>query len=352
MNEPGNAADTDTGTDAPECSRGPVRVVMTGAGGFIGSHLLARLLGAGMDVTLVGPHTGRSRYTASCVEQGIVRFFRCDGSFNDDDLLPRILGSADVLVLLGHVMPTSPTEARQLLEELSSNLVPTVRLVRAALRAKPHVVYASSVSVYGTPARCPVREDDRPSPSTPYAITKLACEEAISLLCTAAGASATILRYSAVYGPGETTSRSIPRLIRAALSGTQPLVSGDGQDELDYIHVGDVVDATMEALRRRVTGVFNVGTGTGTTAIDLARLITRLAGSSTAPVCTATPAGDRPRRLVCDTTAARTSLGFAARRSLDEGLSEEIGWFRSQQRDARRDSLQAHPRHSVASAVA
>ena len=83
----------------------PIRVVMTGGGGFIGSYLLARLVGAGMDVTLIGPHTGKSRYTASLVEKGIVRFLRCDGSFTDEDLLPRILRSADALLLLGYVMP-------------------------------------------------------------------------------------------------------------------------------------------------------------------------------------------------------------------------------------------------------
>jgi len=332
----------------------PIRVVMTGGGGFIGSYLLARLVGAGMDVTLVGPHTGKSRYTASLVEKGIVRFLRCDGSFTDEDLLPRILRSADALLLLGYVMPTSSSPAQRLLDELTCNVSPTLRLVRAALRSRPHVVFASSVSVYGVPPHSPVSEDDRPSPSTPYAIAKLVCEEAIQLLCGADAATASILRYSTVYGPGEVVPRAIPNFIRATLAGTPLIVNGDGQDEHDYVHVADVVDATMEALRRRAAGVFNVGTGIGTTTFDLAKLVLKLADTST-PILSAPgqPGAGRRLQIVCDTEAARTALGFVARRSLPEGISEEIGWFRSEQDQcARASSRVARHAPAVARAVA
>jgi UDP-glucose 4-epimerase len=311
-----------------------MRIALTGGGGFIGSHLVARMVAAGMDVTLVGPDTGKSRYVASLVARGAVKFFRCDGTFGDEDLLPRVLEGTDALVLLRYVMPTPASLPQRMLDEFDVNVAPTIRLLRAALDSTPHIVFASSVSVYGEPERPHVREDDTPRPLTPYAVAKLACEHAIAHLAAAAGRSATILRYATVYGPGETVPRAIPNFIRATLSGAQPRVNGSGLDERDYVHVADVVDATLAAMRRRASGVYNVGTGIGTATVDVARLVIRATGSSVAPVCAGARESLPPSRIICDTEAARSGLGFVARRSLAQALPEEIGWFRAQ-RDIR-----------------
>ena len=123
-----------------------MRVVMTGGGGFIGSHLLARLVGAGMDVTLVGSSTGKSRYTASLVAAGAVRFLRCDDGFGEDDVLRPALADADALLLLGYVMPSALSPARRLSEELIQNVAPLVRLLRAAEGGTRQVLFASSVA--------------------------------------------------------------------------------------------------------------------------------------------------------------------------------------------------------------
>ncbi|HKC91673.1 MAG TPA: NAD-dependent epimerase/dehydratase family protein, partial [Candidatus Limnocylindria bacterium] len=84
-----------------------MRIAMTGGGGFIGSHLLSRMIASGMDVTLVGAGIGKSRYTASLVARGEVRFLRCDTEFRQQEILRRALQDVDALVLLGHVMPAS-----------------------------------------------------------------------------------------------------------------------------------------------------------------------------------------------------------------------------------------------------
>lgn len=83
-----------------------MHVVLTGGGGFIGSYVMARMIGAGIDVTLVGANTGRSRYTASLVAAGAARFVRCGDSYREDDVLSAVFADADALVLLGYVMPT------------------------------------------------------------------------------------------------------------------------------------------------------------------------------------------------------------------------------------------------------
>jgi len=307
-----------------------MRVVMTGGGGFIGSHLLARLVGAGMDVTLVGSSTGKSRYTASLVAAGAVRFLRCDDGFGEDDVLRPALADADALLLLGYVMPSALSPARRLSEELIQNVAPLVRLLRAAEGGTRQVLFASSVGVYGSRASAPVSETDAPRPETPFAIAKLASEESIEIVCAEAGWTPSILRYATVYGPGETVGRAIPNFIRAALDGHPAVIDGAGLDEHDYVHVADVVDATMSTLRRRTAGVFNIGSGIGTSTLDLARLVGRLAGAEAEPISRRVnrPSAG-PVRVVCATELARRDLGFSASRSLADGITEEIGWFRS-----------------------
>ena len=124
-----------------------MRVAMTGGGGFIGSHLLARLVGAGIDVTIIGPTVGKSRYTASLVAAGDVRFLRCDLSFEQETVLRPALMDADVIVLLGYVVPRFAGKTRRLLDEINFNVAPLVRLLSAAEGRSHHVVFASSTAV-------------------------------------------------------------------------------------------------------------------------------------------------------------------------------------------------------------
>jgi UDP-glucose 4-epimerase len=286
------------------------------------------MVGAGIDVTLIGPDLGRSRYTASVVTAGIARFFRCDATFTDEAAV-RSLDEADLLVLFGYRPPSAPFGPERLLEEINANVVPVVHLIDMFARPGRHVVFASSDSVYGTPLRTPVRECDPTQPRTEFGIAKVSCEQALRS-SSAAGSTASILRYATVYGPGETASRTIPNLIRAALNGHAPVVEGDGVDEHDYIHVADAVDATMSALRARADGIYNVGTGIGTTTLELANLLVWVTGGCAPASRRAGAAGDRgPGSMVLDTSRARSELSLEPRYLLAEGLKEEVGWFRA-----------------------
>jgi len=311
-----------------------VRVVMTGGGDFIGSHLLARMVGAGIHVTLIGPDTGDCRYTASLVTAGDVCFVRCDRDFADEVTLRSALRDAEAIVLLGYVPPRGPSLSECFLDELSYNVAPTLRILCAAVGEARHIVFASSVAVYGAPARAPVRESDAPSPMTPFAIAKLTAEQVVRATCSATGMSASILRYSTVYGPGEAGHGVVSKFIHAVLAGQPPVMDGDGLDEHDYIHVADVAEATLAALRHRADGVYNIGTGIGTTTLDLARLVSEHAQAKAAPVCrTWRRAGEGRTRIVCDTELAAAQLGFTARRVLVDGITEEIGWLRAKPGD-------------------
>jgi nucleoside-diphosphate-sugar epimerase len=308
-----------------------MRVAVTGGGGFIGAHLMARLLGAGIDVTLVGHDIGRSRYVAALVAAGAVRFAKCDPGFRDEPAVRSAVADADALVLLGYVAPTVSSPAGQFLDELEQNVASTARLLRGVEGRARHVVFASSDSVYGMPARTPVRETDPTCPRIPFAAAKLACEQIVRIACTTAGASSTVLRYSNVYGPGEPCSRLIPTFIRAALAGQPPLIDGDGFDERDYVHVADAVDATMNALRHQVDGIYNIGTGLGTTTFELAQLIVWISGGKAAPVSRAALDRRQDRtNVVLDITLATSELGFSPRHSLSDGIAGEIGWVRGE----------------------
>jgi len=308
--------------------RGPtLRVVMTGAGGFLGAHLLARFVGAGMAVTVVGPDTGESRYTARMVAAGDVGFVRCDAGFTDAGVVGA-LEEADALVLAGFGDPASSSAIPLNAVDIDRTVLPLARLVSGFARRGKHLILASSDSVYGAPERTPVRECDPTRPQTAVGLINVACEQAIRV-SSLVGATASVLRYATIYGPGETATRAVPNLIRAALAGRGPVLEDDGVDEHDYVHVTDAVDATLSALRRRADGTYNVGTGVGTTTAELANLVVWLTGCSETAIRGA--GADHPTRgsVVLDTSRAHLDLAFQARHALADGLKEEVGWFRA-----------------------
>lgn len=305
-----------------------IRVVLTGGGGFIGSRLLAALVALGADVTLVGATLGKSATTARLVGDGAARFVLHQPDSRSDDAVRNAMRSADVLVLLGYTFPASVDPEQRRAEEFRLNVTPNLRLVQLAGDALRQVVFASSVSVYGAPERSPVRESDPARPQSAYALAKLACEQALGDTAARRETSLAILRYATVYGPGETVPRAIPNFIRAALGGTSLWVDGDGLDEHDYVYVDDVVAATAAALRLGSNGTYNVGTGTGTSTIELARLVLEIVGSDVEVLHRARRSGELAgTRLVSAIDQARAQLAFAPHWRLREGLVQEVAWF-------------------------
>src|SRR5438874_8845187 len=116
-----------------------MRVAVTGGGGFIGTHLLARLVGAGIRVTLIGPNAGRSKYVAALIAAGAVRFAPCDASFSDESALRSAVRDANVLALLDHVAPAGSSDCSS--EALERNVTSTVRILRLAEGHVRHVVF-------------------------------------------------------------------------------------------------------------------------------------------------------------------------------------------------------------------
>lgn len=307
------------------------RVVLTGGGGFIGSRLLGALVASGADVTLVGANLGKSAATARMVSDGAVRFAFYGSDPRRDSQVRDAMRSAELLVLLGYTLPTSRDPEQRRLEELSLNVSPNVQLLELAGDALEHVLFASSVDVYGSPERSPVYESDAVQPQSPYAWGKLSCEGALGSIAARRELGLTILRYATVYGPGETVPRAIPNFIRAALADAPLFIDGDGMDQHDYVYVDDVVDASCAALRLRAAGTYNIGTGSGTTTLEIARLVLGIANKDL-EVIHRPPRSPEPGRtvIVCATERARAALDFSARWRVSEGLRRETAWFRDE----------------------
>jgi UDP-glucose 4-epimerase len=309
-------------------------VVMTGGGGFIGSRLLERLVHGGAHVVLLGRDMGKSQRTAELVADGRVRFIRSAFTADDQSSLRDAFAGDDLLVLLGYVLPAASAPSARLIEEFALNVEPNIRLLDAGGDSVAQVTFASSVSVYGVPDRLPVPESAPLAPVTPYAVAKMASEHALRSATSDRGVPVAILRYSTVYGPGETVPRALPNFVRAALNGTDLRIDGSGLDRCDYVHVDDVVEATIRAIALRADGTFNVGTGIGTSTLEIARLVLEATGAQVDLVHGPARRPGPSTAFFCDTQLAAAELGFRARHELVSGIAGEVLWFGSRRATA------------------
>lgn len=305
------------------------RVLVTGATGFIGSHLVETLVSLGAYVIAVAPTLGWRPMVPSLVRQGTIRFVQLKAFWNPASLegVKREFGDVEYVVHLGYAVPRGKSLLENAVEEVRKNVLGTLHFIQRLPDSVSRICFASSAMVYGPSSPQPVSETDCAHPVTAYATGKLATETYLRLHARESGIRICILRYATVYGPMETVPRAIPNFIRNVLAGRPPIIHGDGDDIRDYVHVLDVVNATLLALAREGCNpeVYNVGTGEGRTTCQIAEQIIQLAGQPVGPIHE--PANRGSRRLVCDISRARNTLGYEPRVKLDEGLVDEIQYF-------------------------
>jgi UDP-glucose 4-epimerase len=305
------------------------KVLVTGATGFIGSHLVERLVNLGAQVTAVGPSLGWRPTVRSLVEQGRVHFTKLHAfwSLASVGRVASEFNGVEYVVHLAYAMPPGRSCLENTIADIRRNVVGTLRFVQRLPDSVSKICFASSALVYGLNPPQPVAETDCARPVTVYATGKLATETYLRLHARESGISVLVLRYATVYGPMETVPRAIPNFIRQVLAGRSPVIRGRGDDVRDYVHVLDVVNATLLALTHDASNlqVYNVGTGRGHTTREIADKTIRLAGKHVKPVYE--PAKHVSNRIVCDISRARSVLGYEPRVALNEGLSEEIRWF-------------------------
>jgi UDP-glucose 4-epimerase len=306
------------------------RVLVTGAAGFIGSHLCRRLVADGAAVV------GFDDLSESSLEnlRDVPEVTFVQGDVRDGDLVRDAARGCIAIFHQGgkRSVPRSMEEPRLFADV---NVGGTLNVLLAARDAGAVVVNASSSSVYGDQDEFPLRETMGPRPRSPYAVSKLAGEEFCTGMWRAFGVASVSLRYFNVYGPGQSPQSEyaavIPRFAVACLTGERPVVHGDGEQSRDFTYIDDVVDANVRASRAPEGAfgrVFNVGGGGDPTSVHrILSLIAIETGTSPDPIREPARPGD-VRMTMADITEARAAFGYDPRVGIEEGIRRTVGSFR------------------------
>lgn len=308
-------------------------LLVAGAAGFIGSHLVDRLLAEGREVVGIDAFTGyysrrrKERNLESASRKGGFRLVERDLLELD---LDELVQGVDGIVHVAGEPGVRRSWGGALRRYLERNVVSTERLLEAAWRnGVPRFVYASSSSVYGSDRGHPVDEEHPRRPTSPYGLSKVAAEELIQLYGRERGVSGTILRYFTVYGPRQRPEMALSRFIFSALRARPVDVYGDGEQARDMTYVSDAVAATVAALDAS-PGVYNVGGGARATVNALLDAVSRVTESPVEPRYGPAAEGDM-RSTWADSRKAARSLGYRPRTGLEEGISAQVAWARESQ---------------------
>lgn len=309
-------------------------VLVTGADGFMGSHLSSRLLAEGADVSVYV----RYRSHAALGPEALTNL--ADVGDRLREIIWGDLAARDAVARIGKLAPDVvfhlaadawvPRSFEHAREVVSTNVESTLNVLDAA-RGCPsirRVVITSSSEVYGTAQTEQIDEGHPLEPTSPYAASKVACDRLAIAWHRTYGTPVAIIRPFNTYGPRHVYD-VIPKFIRLALSGEPLTVHGTGEQSRDFTYVDDMIEAFLAVGRHDAPlgRVFNFGTGRATSIAELARRIVELTGSRSEIVHDATRAAEVDR-LCCDSSRATRELGWSARVSIEEGLERNVAWAR------------------------
>jgi nucleoside-diphosphate-sugar epimerase len=304
-----------------------MRYLVTGAAGFIGSHLCERLLSLGHEVVGLDcfvpyyPKPLKERNLAEAKKHSKFRFLPVDLRTED---IKHVVDEVEVIYHLA-AMPGLVASWTDFDLYLGCNVTATQRLLEAVKGSKTlkRFVYGSTSSVYGKFAS---GDETLPTkPVSPYGVTKLAGEQLARAHLETFGTPVSVLRFFSVYGPRQRPDMAYNIFIRALLSGEPVTVYGDGQQVRGNTFVSDCVEAVVKAADAPIGDTFNVGGGEMVSVHDVLAKLERIAGKKFSMRSEAARAGDQ-RHTFADTTRLRRVLGWEPKMTLDEGLAKQFEW--------------------------
>jgi len=324
-----------------------MRIVITGAAGFIGSTTSALLLDAGHDV--VGIDSLTPYYNASLKQQSIADLLsRPRFSFFTHDvateLFDKALVGADAIIHLAG-QPGVRRSWSEFDSYVHANVHGTKSVLDAAVRHQiTRVVYASSSSVYGNAHIYPTPEDHPTAPQSPYAVTKLAGEQLCTLYSAERDLHTVSLRYFTVYGPRQRPDMLTQRLVQAAHVGSTITIFGDGEQVRDFTFVDDVARANVRAVEADCAAgsVFNISGGSSVTVNQMISEVESATGSAIRREAHGEASGD-VRRTSGDNTKAARELQWAPTVDLASGVSTHVDWHRSTRSTVPQREVQGSP---------
>jgi nucleoside-diphosphate-sugar epimerase len=308
-----------------------LRVVVTGAAGFIGSHLSERLLAAGNEV--VGIDCFSDFYDRDTKEQNLVASRRHDTfHFVEADLVDadvaNLVDGAGVVYHMAGLDGVRPSWGNQFDRYVRDNIIATQRLLEALKGTQvKRMVFAGSSSVYGDAEMFPTKESALPHPLSPFGVTKLAAEHLTHLYTRNYAIPVVSVRYFTVYGPRQRPDMAFSRFMQALAAGEDIEVFGDGEQTRDLTYISDAVEGTIKASTADVVGqVFNLGGGSRVTVNQVLAMLEEISGLKVRRKNLPATPGD-PRHSGASINLARERLGWEPRVSLRDGLAKQWQWF-------------------------
>lgn len=305
------------------------RFAVTGGAGFIGSNIVIELVKNDNEVVVIDNLlTGNFNNLFGVMDQ--IRFV--EGDIQDLDLLKREFIDIDY-VLHQAALPSVPRSVDDPIASNQNNVDGTLNvLVAARDEGVKRVVYASSSSAYGNSPSLPKKEDMKPDPLSPYAITKLVGEQYCKVFYELYGLETVSLRYFNVFGPHQDPNSHyaavIPKFITAMLNDESPVIFGDGEQSRDFTYIQNNVDANLLACE--VAGaagkMFNIACGERISLNELVAMLKKILGKKIEPVYKEPRPGDVKHSLA-DITLAREILGYKPRYGFEDGLKKTVEWF-------------------------
>jgi nucleoside-diphosphate-sugar epimerase len=311
------------------------RTVVTGAAGFIGSHVCEALVARGDDVVGIDCFTdyydvAQKRANLAALA-GNPRFRLIEESLTAIDL-PRVLEGAALVFHLAAQAGVRKSWGTDFEHYIEHNIRATQRLCEAMKGSGTRLVYSSSSSVYGETSQLPMREDHPTRPRSPYGVTKLAGETLCLLYGDNHGLPVVCLRYFTVYGPRQRPDMAFHRFIRAALTGDAVDVYGNGTQTRDFTFVSDAVAANLAAADYAgADTVFNIGGGSRISLNAVIDLIGRLCGRGPDVRYREPQRGD-VTHTYADIGRAGRELGYAPGVAIEEGLQRQVEWLDAKRR--------------------
>lgn len=307
--------------------------LVTGAAGFIASHITRALVGRGYAVRAFDDLSGGMQWSriADLREHGVTLM---QGSVLDAVALAEAVRGVDVI--FHHAALVSVAESvGEPLRYHQADATGTLMVLEAARKANVRrLVYASTSAAYGDDPEQPKRESMVPAPGSPYAVAKFAGECYVSAYARLHGMQTVALRYFNVFGPGQNPKSqygaAIPNIVSRMLKGQRPTIFGDGEQTRDFCHVDNVVSANLLAAEsdKAAGQAVNVGCGVAISVNQIVRSVNAITGANVE----ADHAPARPgevRHSLADITAARELLGYEPVLMFEEGLRQAIEWYRA-----------------------
>ena len=308
------------------------KYLVTGGAGFIGSNIVRELVGQGHEVVVVDDYsTGRMSNLAGLLDKIKI----IEGNICSKYIARTALDGVDYVLHQAAL----PSVARSVADPIATNSVQvdgTVNLLWGACQAGvKRFVFAGSSSVYGDGEALPKREDMMPAPKSPYAVGKLTGEHYCKVFRQIYGMETVILRYFNVFGPYQDASSHYsavaPLFIKAARTGGEVVIYGDGEQSRDFTYVANVVDASLKAVHAEaaVGRTINVACGVRTSLLEMLGVMEEILGCSVRRRHLPVRAGD-VKHSQADISKARELLGYEPTVHLRQGLERTIEFFAAQ----------------------